>query len=164
MTSLEDIFRDYSDFIYKYILSLCGNSDIADEITQQTFFKAMNSLKKFKGECDIRTWLCTIAKNTYFTYCKKSNHTVTLDETNEIVSNYIIEEKIIDKENVDKIHNILHNLKEPYKEVFMLRVFGELSFKKIGILFGKSDNWACVTFYRAKQMIQRQMEENDEQN
>ena len=160
MSNFEEIYKEYFHIVRLYILSICNDPDIADDITQDTFYKAMKSLKSFRRECDIRTWLCKIAKNSYLTDCRRNNRYVFADELPEqIVSDVCIEEKLSDKESADKIYNILHNMPEPYKEVFSLRVFGELPFKKIGELFNKTENWACVTYYRAKSMIHKEMEE-----
>lgn len=163
MSNFEEIYKEYFQLIHLYILSLSNDPDVADDITQDTFYKAMKSLKSFRGECDIRTWLCRIAKNSYLTYCRRNNKCVSADEIPEkAVCSVSFEEKLTDKESADRIYYILHNMAEPYKEVFSLRVFGELSFKKIGKLFNKTENWACVTYYRAKSLIQKEMEEQNE--
>lgn len=163
MSNFEEIYKEYFHIVRLYILSISNDPDIADDITQDTFYKAMKSLKSFRGECDIRTWLCRIAKNSYLTDCRRNNRYVSTDELPEqIVSDFNIEEKLTDKESADKIYYILHSMPEPYKEVFSLRVFGELPFKKIGNLFNKTENWACVVYYRAKSMIQKEMEAQHE--
>ncbi len=163
MSNFEEIYKEYFHLVHSYILSISNDPDIADDITQDTFYKAMKSLKSFRGESDIRTWLCKIAKNSYLTYCRRSNKFVSADKIPEQTeSSSVIEEKLIDKESADRIYYLLHNMPEPYKEVFSLRVFGELPFKIIGKLFNKTENWACVTYYRAKSLIQKEMEEQSE--
>jgi RNA polymerase sigma-70 factor (ECF subfamily) len=160
MKCFEEIYKEYFRVVYYYILAICNNTDIAEDITQDTFYKAMKSLKSFRNECDIKTWLCQIAKNQYLTYCRKKKIEINLDDINETVEGDVsFEEKLVDQDTADKIHKILHNLPEPYKEVFYLRVFGELPFKKIGDVFSKTENWACVTYHRAKAMVQKEMEE-----
>ncbi len=159
---LEQIYKAYFSDVYRYVLSLSGNESAAEEITCDTFFKAMKGLSKFRGDCDIRVWLCQIAKNSYYSYIKKENRNTTLDE--EIVSGLAdtekpAEEKVQDRDDAEHIRELLHELNEPYKEVFMWRVYGELSFRQIGELFGKTENWACVTYHRAKTMISRRMED-----
>ena len=145
MTEFEELYRTYFDDVFRYIRRLSGSESIADEITSETFFKAMRSIKSFRGNCDIRVWLCQIAKNCYYTYLKKSTQTDTA------------EEQLIRQDEASRIRAVLHTLPETYKEVFMWRVFAELSFSQIGQLFGKSDNWACVTYHRAKRMIQERL-------
>lgn len=163
MSNFEEIYKEYFHLIHSYILSISNNPDTADDITQDTFYKAMKSLKSFRGESDIRTWLCRIAKNSYLTYCRRNSIYVSPDNIPEQTkSSYSIEDKLTDKESADRIYYLLHNMPEPYKEVFSLRVFGELPFKKIGKLFNKTENWACVTYYRAKSLIQKEMEEQNE--
>lgn len=114
----------------------------------------------------MRVWICQIAKNTYYSYLKKNNRTVSVDET-ELQSiedpNAFIEERVGIQDEARQIRKILHTIPDPYKEVFMWRVFGELSFKEIGALHGKTDNWACVTYHRARKMIQGRLEENDDE-
>lgn len=159
MNRFEAIYREYFHVVRLYLLSLCGDASVADDLTQDTFVKAMRSLKSFRGDCDVRTWLCQIAKNLYYSYCRRKQLAVPAEETPEPQdSGVTVEDCLCDAESADRIHAILHRLPEPYKEVFYLRVFGELPFRKIGALFGKTENWACVTFYRAKTMIQTEME------
>lgn len=159
MTEFEDIYNNYFKDIFLYIYSLSGDRHIAEDITAETFMKAIKSIEKFKGNCDIRVWLCQIAKNCYFSFLRKKKKTVHLDELSEQKDNFNFEQIISSAEESMEIHEILHNLDEPYKEVFSLRVFGELSFKQIACLFGKSDNWACVTYHRARNKIKERMED-----
>lgn len=163
MTEFEKIYRTYFDDVYRYIRRLSGNEDLAEEITSETFFKAMRSINGFRGDCDIRVWLCQIAKNCYFTHQKKFRHTDSIDDAalSELPSKEsTIEEQCIKHNEATRIRKVLHNVPEPYKEVFMWRVFAELSFKQIGQIFGKSENWACVTYHRAKTMIKLRLEDN----
>ena len=147
MNDFEKIYNLYMKDVYKYILALSRNPDFAEEITQETFFKALKSIDRFKGECKISVWLCQIAKNTYYSYCAKekrrSDHIADIPLPSA-------EDDFISSDTAFELHKRLHNLPEPYKEVFSLRVFGELSFTKIAELFGKTENWARVTYYRAK--------------
>ncbi len=160
MTEFEEIYRTYFGDVYRYIRRLSGSESIADEVTSDTFFKAMRAIGGFKGNCDIRVWLCQIAKNCYYTYLKKSAKTDTLED-DELLKlpcfDPTAEEQIINRDEAEKIRRVLHTLPETYKEVFMWRVFAELNFAQIGQLFGKSDNWACVTYHRAKEMIKTRL-------
>ncbi len=159
MTEFEDIYNNYFKDIFLYIYKVSGDRHIAEDITAETFMKAIKSIEKFKGNCDIRVWLCQIAKNCYFSFLRKKKKTIHLDELSEQKDNFNFEQIISSTEESMEIHEILHNLDEPYKEVFSLRVFGELSFKQIACLFGKSDNWACVTYHRARNKIKERMED-----
>lgn len=160
MTELEAIFNSYFKDVYLFIYSLSKDKYIADDLTSETFFKVINSIDNFKGNCDIKVWLFQIAKNSYYSYVRKNKNLVNLDSVHEIEDDNDVEKSVYSSEESMKIHEIIHDLSEPYKEVFSLRVFGELSFKQIGNLFGKTDNWACVTFHRAKNKIREEMRDN----
>ena len=160
----EEIYRTYFNDVFVYIRKLSGDENIAEEITSQTFFKALSSINKFKGECDVRVWLCQIAKNCYFTYLKKNSKTENIDNLEVLnIQDFIcdINEIISNQEQSKLIQIALHTIPEPYKEVFMWRVFAELNFKEIGQIFDKSDNWACVTYHRARNMIKEKLEETN---
>ena len=156
MSSIEEIYREYFKDVYLYILRLSGNEQIAEDITSDTFFKAIKGINSFREDCDIRVWLCQIAKNSYFTYLKKNKHLKSIDET-QLVNLPSIEtnpeDKAVDKDLAERIRLVLHDLPDTYREVYMWRVFAELSFKEIGQIFGKNENWACVTYHRARMMI-----------
>ncbi len=158
----EQIYSTYFKSVYRYIWKLSGDEHIAEEITSETFLKVMKSIGDFRGDCDMRVWICQIAKNTYYSYLKKNRRTASADET-ELQSiadpDAFIEEQIGIQEEAHQIREILHTMPDPYKEVFMWRVFGELSFKEIGALYSKTDNWACVTYHRARKMIQERLED-----
>ena len=138
--------------VYHFALTLCKDEDEAQDITQETFLKAMNSFKKFKGNSSLYTWLCAIAKNIWINNCKKKNKEYLIDEyDNATIANSKPFEKLIDDKDVArKTHIILHSMSEPYKEVFTLRTFGELPFSDIAQLFSKTESWARVTYHRAK--------------
>ncbi len=158
----DEIYERYFNDVFLYVRQLSkGNEPLAEEITSEVFFKAIRGIDRFRGDCDIRVWLCQIAKNSYYSYCKDNSPLHSIDELeNAAVDEPSIEDIFVQRETSDKIRSLLHNLNEPYKEVFMWRVFGELSFKKIGEIFSKTENWACVTFHRARNMILKGMEEN----
>lgn len=153
----ERIYNQYFRDVYSFVLLLSRNEKIAEEITQETFFKALKNIDKFNGKCKLNVWLCQIAKNTYFTYLNKQKRFDTDDIPEVSVSS--IEEIILNKEENFRIHKVLRHLEEPYKEVFTLRVFGELSFKQISELFERTESWARVTFHRAKRKIQDLLKE-----
>ena len=157
----EELYNTYFKDVYRYVLRLSGDAHVAEEVTSDTFFKALKAIHKFRGDCDVRVWLCQIAKNCYYTFLKDSGRTENID-TPEFLNiadpEMSAEERLARKETAKKLQNLLHRLPEPYKEVFLWRTYAELSFKQIGQMFGKTDNWACVTYHRAKQKIQEAME------
>lgn len=154
----EEIYNAYADDVYRYVYSLCGNKHIAEDITSEAFLSAIKSIGKFKGGCSIRVWLFQIAKNAYFNYAKKSKRTT--DMPDEMPSDDDFTMKLFDKSQAFEIHKKLRLLEEPYKEVFTLRTFAELSFAEIGELLLKSESWARVTYHRAKMKV-REAVEND---
>lgn len=152
----EEIYSAYFKDVYRYVCGLSADAVIAEEVTQESFVKALKAVDRFDGRTDVRAWLFSIAKNTYYSHCRKKKESAMEDT---VVTDVSLSERLVDKETAFFIHQYLHNMDEPYKEVFYLRVFGELPFKKIGLLFGKSDDWARVTYYRAKKQIMAYMEE-----
>ena len=153
----EEIYRKYFKDVYLYMLAVARDSDMAEEITQETFFKAMKEIKNFKGNCSVKSWICQIARNLYIDQMRKKK-IFSLDEVKEAAANTDIEEAMIDKNQAISIYRILHFLEEPYKEVFTLRVLGELSFKEIADIFQKNESWARVTYHRARLKIRELME------
>lgn len=163
MTEFENIYRTYFNDVFLYIRRLSGNENIAEEITSETFYKAMRSIDSFRGDCDIRVWLCQIAKNCYYTYLKKAGQIDSIEDIellNISAQDETVEEQLSRQDEAMQIQKILHDVPDPYKEVFMWRVFAELSYKQIGQLFGKSENWACVTYHRARNMIKERLEDS----
>lgn len=157
MTDFENLYNQYFKDVYRYALSLSKNEALAEEITQETFFKALKSLDCFDGKCKVYVWLCQIAKNTYFTYIKKEKRYDYDADLADIQLDYCFEQSLFNKETSFEIHKRLHLLEEPYKEVFSLRLFGELSFLQIATLFGKTESWARVTYHRAKLKIKEEL-------
>lgn len=150
MNEFNEIYVQYFRDVYKYAFSLTRNKSIAEEITQETFFKALKNIDKFDGKCKLYVWLCQIAKNTYFSFIKKEKQYDNLADIESTLYDVDIEKQLLTKESAMDIYKALHNLQDPYKEVFTLRVFGELSFFQIGEIFTKTESWARVTYHRAK--------------
>ena len=162
MLNIQEIYEQYFTIVYRYLLSLSHNTNIAEELTQETFFKALKKVDDFRGDCDLRVWLCQIAKNTLYDHLKKQKKQLLGDEKLEKIESAggeLLEEKLAQRSQAMEIHKVLHRLSEPYKEVFSLRTFGELTFREIGMLFGKSENWARVTYYRARVKIREELEQ-----
>ena len=157
----EQLYNTYYMKVYSYVMTLAKNQDDAEEITQKTFFNAMTTGKKHQGEgrASEFTWLCAIAKNLFLDEMRADSRKAELIDDKGPASGTSIESALVNEDSAFRIHQVLHNLDEPYKEVFGLRVFGELSFKKIGLLFGKTENWARVTHHRARLKIQERMDE-----
>ena len=153
MPDLERLYTEYYPIVYRFMLKLCADSDIAEDITQETMFRAIQQIHTFKGDSKLSTWLCTIAKNLYFAEEKRRKKAVSDYPLETIPSTRDIDQELSNKETARQIHAILHKLDEPYKEVFWMRIFGAMSFKEIGDVFGKTESWARVTYHRAKMKI-----------
>ena len=159
MTDFDEIYRRYFKDVYLYIRRLSGDENIAEEITADTFYRALKSIDSFRGDCEVRVWLCQIAKNSYYTYLQKNKRLESLDAGRDSEAGKSFTDKLEDADTAKCIKQILHCIDEPYKEVFMWRVYAGMSFREIGSIFAKSENWACVTYHRAKKMIKERLEE-----
>lgn len=162
MSDFETIYQQYGKIVYCFLLSLSHDEALSEELTQETMFRAIMNIKSFRGDSKMSVWLCQIAKNLYFEWLKKSKRTVPIDE-NIIQHNSgrDIVEELADKDIADKILQHLHELDNPYKEVFMLHALGDVPLTRISKLFGRTDSWARVTYYRAKAMITSKLEEGE---
>lgn len=152
------VYTTYFAPVYRYVLALCRDEALAEEITADSFFAALKQIDRFRGESDIYTWLCRIAKNRLISHLRREKHRADGELLERLEAPETpVEQAVCDRETAMRVHEIVHGLDEPYKEVFNLRVFGELPYAAIGRLFGKSENWACVTYYRAKEKILREL-------
>lgn len=160
----EKLYNSYYLQVYSYAMTIVKSRSVAEEVTQNTFFKAMTARRSYEGKASELTWLCSIAKNLAIDECRKNSKFAELDEdtpeTPEGMAD-TVEDKVEDQDTALRIHLVLHELQEPYKEVFQLRVFGELPFSQIGMIFGKSENWARVTYHRARLKIKERMDDNE---
>ena len=163
MTGFERVYEEHFGDVYRYIRRLSGNDHVAEEITAETFFKAMRAIDRFRGECELRVWLCGIAKNCYLSYLKRAKRQEPFGEAEQVDGGETPEERVLRSDEAARIRRLLHELPEVQREVFMWRVYAELSFREIGQMFGKSENWACVTYHRARKAIRERLEaENNE--
>ena len=158
MDSMSAVYQRHAQTVYKFLLSLCHDPDLAEELTQETFYQAVRSAGRFDGRCKVSVWLCQIARNTWTSLRRKEGRCQPLDDTAALPDSRDFAAAFEDKDLALRIHRLLHRLPEPYREVFLLRVLGELSFRDIGSLFEKGENWACVTYHRARKKIMEQME------
>lgn len=148
----EKIFEGEYNAVYRYALSLCKNEQTAEDLTQNAFLKLLEGKSEYKGKSTVFTYLCAIVKNAFFDELKKQRKSAEMDES-LCDGGKSPDEALSDKDMSDRIFRSLHGIREPYREIFYLRVFGELSFSDIAAMFGKTESWARVTYYRAKSMI-----------
>ncbi len=150
---LDEIYRLYAKYIYRYLCGLSSSEQLAEELTAETFYRAVKNIGSYKSEYGMSVWLKSIAKNLYLDYMrKKERRNVPIDDL-DLPDGADAVVMLENREQALNVCKALHTLEEPYKEVFSLRIFGELSYKEIGELFGKSDGWARTVFFRAKEKI-----------
>ena len=155
MQNMEQIYEEYFETVNKYLFCLTHDRDISEELTQETFYKAVNKIHTYKGKCKISVWLCEIAKNLWYDECRKNRKMIKTDQEELLVIQAIenLEDTVILNEEKMNLYKKMQSLDEQTREVMYLRITGELSFKEIGIILNKTENWARVTFYRGKQKI-----------
>ena len=154
MLDMDVIYREYADSIFRFLMTLCGEACTAEELTQETFYQAVKSAHKYDGTCKVSTWLCQIAKHLWYRELDKRKRKGTSMLEESMVSDKAgPEDELCIREEKMNVFKKVHILDETAKEVVLLRVTGAFSFQEIGEIFGKNENWARVTFYRAKQKI-----------
>lgn len=154
----EKLYAAYYMRVFSYAMTLTGDRHLAEEITQETFFRAFRKLKDFRGESDAATWLCAIAKRLYSDELRRRGRSGELPEE-AAARDKAVEQVAVERDVSFRVHLALHAMEEPYREVFELRVFGELSFAQIGRIFSRTENWARVTFHRARAKLKERMGE-----
>ena len=158
---IEKIYKTYFMKVYSYVLNIVKNQSAAEEITQSTFVKAMSSKNKFQEKSSEYTYLCAIAKNLSIDYIRAQQKKSELPEDEPVSANDSVIDEVIKKNTTMSIHMVLHRMEQPYKEVFELRVFGELSFAEIATIFQKTESWARVTYHRARLKLKERLDGNE---
>ena len=162
MKVTDEVYREYSQMVYKYLFSLTGDAHVAEEVTQETFYQAVRSVDRYDGSCKVSTWLCQIAKHLWYREMERRKRKGTSELTADMESlEKPVEEQLLVKEEKMELFRKVHVLDEISKEIVLLRVTGAFSFKEIAELFGKNENWARVTYYRAKQKLLKGGEKNE---
>lgn len=159
MRKIEKIYREYYEIVYKYLLYLTKDKDISEDLAQETFVRMIKNIDKFEGKSKLSSWLCEIAKNLWRDYLRKNKRKIDLTdvEKEKIQSDENIENEYIEREDENKLFEKINALDELTQKVIYLRIKGELSFKEIGNILGKTENWSRVTFYRGKQKLKEEM-------
>ena len=155
--AFEKLYETYYMRVYSYVMTLAKKQYIAEEITQETFYRAFTAKSMFRRESNEVTWLCAIAKNLFFNEMRRQSKNVELSLDADTQNGINIEREIEDRDTSYQIHLALSKLEEPYRKVFELRIFGELSFREIGTICKKTENWARVTYHRARLKLQERM-------
>lgn len=162
MDSMEEIYRNHAKMVYGFLLTRVRDADAAEELTQETFYRAVKQIKNFKEESSVSSWLCGIAKNVWLEYVKKQKKQQDTDDAGRTKESHnSVEESHMAMWDTVRVLKVLHNLKEPVRETMYLRLISNLSFKQIAEIMGKSENWARVTFYRGKEIIMKEVEKDE---
>ena len=158
----EEFYRQNFKTVYGFLINLCKNSDLAEELTAETFLKAFEHYKSYNKKYKSSTWLCAIAKNQYLSYLRKHPlHEDLTDTEAELPHTPSAEQEALSSAGKMELLQCLHQFQEPYREVIYLRVFGNLSFREIGQIMGQSENWARVMFYRGKERLRKELNKHE---
>ncbi|NBK91164.1 sigma-70 family RNA polymerase sigma factor [bacterium 1XD21-13] len=161
MESLEEIYQKHAQTVYAFLLSRTRNRDLAEELTQETFFQAVRSIDSFRGDGKLTTWLCGIARNLWLAHMRESRKVQPLEEMEDLAGPCSPEEELCLQWDNLEILKLLHGLKEPMREVMYLRLIGNLTFGQIGEIMGQSENWARVNFYRGKEIVRKEADKHE---
>ena len=153
MDDMEQIYRQHARTVYRFLLAQCGDADLAEELTQETFYQAMRSIGRYDGSCKLSVWLCQIARHLWYQHLRRRGREAPMPEEPPEQPVPSAEEETLDRQAHLGLLRQVHGLPEPYREVVYLRAFGQLSFREIGDVLGKTENWARVTFYRGKEKL-----------
>lgn len=159
MQDSDRLYKEHAKTVYKYLLSLTASEDLAEELTQETFYQAVKSINRFDGSCKITTWLCAIAKKQLSAYRRKHPETEEFQGFGSIAAS--AEDEALSAEVKVSMFTGLHACPEPYREVLYMRILGGLSFKEIGEALGRTENWARVTYYRGKEKLRKELENHE---
>ncbi len=159
MKTMDEVYNRYAMTVYRYLLSLTRDPGVAEELTQETFYQAIRSSSKYDGSSSVSTWLCAIAKRVHLAYLRKHPHVEDIASAD--IAERSAEDSVIENEARRELLIKLHELREPAREVMYLRLFGGLSFREIGEILGKTENWARVTYFRSKESIRKDLEEDE---
>lgn len=153
MDDMSDIYRQHAQTVYKFLLSQCRDPDLAEELTQETFYQAVRSIGRFDGSCKVSVWLCQIAKHLWYRHLRKHQREAPMPEQPPEVPAPSAEEGLLEQEGRTALLRQIHDLAPDAREVVYLRAFGGLSFREIGDVMGRTETWARVTFYRSKEKL-----------
>ena len=157
MDSMEQIYLEHAKTVYGFLLTRTGNPDLAEELTQETFYQAVKHVDRYEGKSSVSTWLCGIAKNLWYGYLKNQKNQTSLSEAEEIPVDSAETELFRGWENL-QVLRMIHRLEDPMREVIYLRLIGNLSFAQIGEIMERNENWARVTYYRGKEKVMKEAE------
>ncbi len=159
MSAFQKVYETYAQSVYRFLLSLAGSEDLAEELLQETFYQAFQHIDRFEGRCNLYTWLCQIGKNAWIKECRRNRRysDIPWDELTLPSAHPSLEERTIAKDEYLRVHKAIQQLEDPYRDVFILHAIGSVKLKEIALIYGKSESWARVAYYRAKQKIAQEV-------
>lgn len=158
---MEELYKQNAKIVYHFLYTRCKDATLTEELLQDTFLKAFESMERFDGSCKISTWLCQIARHLLYQHWEKEKKVPFVELTEEVAAKTDIEQQAIHKVELTEVLQVLEQMSEDVTQVVKLRTMGELSFKEIGEMLGKSENWARVTFFRAKKQLLQEVRYED---
>lgn len=158
----EAVYQAYFRDVYRYLLSLGARAPLAEDLSQDTFFKALAAVHRFRGECEMRTWLCRIARNSYLSYLRKQGRVIPVPQVPEPGDAPDPAALTASRDEQERALELAGRLPEPARQIVFLRAVQGLSFRRIATLYGKDENWACVVYHRARKQLREKLEEQNE--
>lgn len=164
MDTFENIYEEYFPRVYSFLFRICNNENLAEELTQETFFRAFRSFHEFRGDSELFTWLASIAKYTLYSYLKKNRREsdcINYKLLSDAITDNIEDDPadVIQKDAInDAVRRVINKIPEKYRDVVMLRIYAELPFSEIAENLKISENSAKVLFFRAKKMLQKELD------
>lgn len=160
---MDSVYQEYASLVYRFLYLYTRDAEWSKELMQETFLRAVSSITRYDGSCKLSVWLCQIAKHILYQELRKKKHMETVELTDYLSDDSAPEgeNSVLNQENKIELYQAVHHLCEPEREVVLYRITGELSFREIGAILGKSENWCRTVFYRAKQKIKKELNENE---
>lgn len=159
MAAFQEVYEEFAQPVYRFLLSLTGSNDLAEELLAETFYQAFRHIDRFEGRCSLYTWLCQIGKNAWLKECRRNKRYSRIGMEELMLSDErpLPEENLLTKEMHQRVRKAVQSLPEPQREVFLLHALGEVKLKEIAAIYGKSESWARVTYYRTKQQLAQEV-------
>ena len=159
---VETLYRQYAPAVYKYLLCLTRDRALSEDLAADTFERALGGFERFRGDCSPSAWLCAIAKRLWYAELRRRKQLAVLPEDDQLVSEEDIEREYLHREDKLALYRVLRTLDEETREVFYLRLSGEMTFEEIGDILGRSAVWARLSYYRGKEKLKERMRRDDQ--
>lgn len=160
---MDQIYRTYERMVYQFLYMRTHDAHWSQDLLQETFLRAVTSISRYDGSCKLSVWLCQIARHVLWQELRKRGKTDFAELADSIPDpgNPDAETQVLQSEDRVGLYRAIHRLSEKEREVVLYRITGELSFREIGEILEKSENWARTTFYRAKLRLREELKPNE---